>query len=67
VQLVPEDLRGLSDDPIGEHVARMVRQRDAIRERFIELYLAATGARIEDTVLVQQVHGDKIKFWCEPK
>jgi hypothetical protein len=44
----------------------------AIKEHFIAQYLAATGARIEDTMLVEehmgysQAGGFTIHYWCEP-
>jgi hypothetical protein len=50
-------------------VANAIKQQNAIKENFIARYLAATGARIEDTVLIEEHSDDglRIRYWCEPK
>jgi hypothetical protein len=52
-----------------EFVKRAVAAQMAIKEHFIAQYLAATGARIEDTQLVEQrlPNGTGFRYWCEPR
>jgi hypothetical protein len=49
-------------------VPDIIKQQNAVKENFIAGYLAATGARIEDTVLCEQHSNDRttIRYWCEP-
>ena len=44
-------------------------KRAQIKEDFIARYLAETGAKIDDTVLVEQmdINTSTIRYWCEPK
>lgn len=56
------------DTIIEEEVAKQIQIQLSNKEHFIARYLAATGAKIEDTVLIEQrCSNGIIKFWCEPK
>ncbi len=54
-----ERIDALTQEAISRH--------NKSREHFIAEYLKATGASIEDTVLVEQNMGDHVRFWCQPK
>ncbi len=55
--------------PKATIVADLVAQQLAIKEHFVAQYLAATGAKIEDTVLCEQfaADGKTRRYWCEPR
>jgi hypothetical protein len=54
--------------PSPAELAKIVAERaNQARESFIGLYLEATGASIEDTVLCEQHDNGVIRWWCEPK
>jgi hypothetical protein len=46
-----------------------VRKRNEVKEHFIAQYLTTTGAKIEDTELVEQRSKDglTIAYWCRPR
>jgi hypothetical protein len=54
---------------MDSEVQRMVAEKMAVREHFIARYLDATGARIQDTELVEEMSMDRrqIVFWCRPR
>jgi hypothetical protein len=58
-------IRDLSMDEI---VRDAVAKEMAIKESFIARYITETGAKVADTMLMEQTHSDGItkSFWCEP-
>ncbi len=50
-------------------VRRIVAEKVSCREHFIAQYLDTTGARIQDTELVEETSPDgrRIIFWCRPR
>lgn len=64
-----EKIKQITQPDLQAIVADVIKRQNAIKENFIARYLAATGARIEDTVLIEE-HSDnglRIRYWCEPK
>jgi len=60
----------MTDTP-GHHalIEKAIQEQVSNLEHFVARYLAATGARIEDTTLCQQADRETgiIRYWCEPK
>lgn len=53
---------------LGEKIDKAIKEQMAIKEHFIAQYLVATGARIEDTILIEQKRDQfTTVYWCEPK
>lgn len=43
------------------------RDRNQVFEDYIKFFIRATGQKIEDLMLVQQIGTDKIHYWLERK
>lgn len=59
----------MTQTTIGQIVEDAIAKQMAIKENFVAHYLAATGAKIERTMLVEQRSADGLttNYWCEPK
>jgi hypothetical protein len=67
--VLPEFPFTLDPDLFSEAIQKHIQQQNAVKENFIARYLAETGAKISETVLVEQIsrNGLTTKYWCEPK
>lgn len=49
-------------------IQRAVKEKVQATNSFVLAYLSRTGAKIEDTVLVEHMEADgTLRYWCEPK
>jgi hypothetical protein len=52
-----------------QFITNHINALNAVKEHFIARYLADTGAKIEDTQLVERHSADglTVTLWCEPR
>ena len=60
-KLFPEPL-AMTDSSVewAERIKKAIAEQNAIKENFIARYLAATGAKIDETVLVEERSSDMV-------